>query len=323
MPDRKAEITVFLQGTPYADWAQTAIPGDASARRYARLTHGEQCVILMDDPPGEGASTAPFERIAKHLVAHGLAAPNVLAHDATKGLMLITDLGAKDFATTLKIEPKLQPKLYRAATDVLIHLRTVPAPDALIHMTPKVSAEMIGILGDHYSSSPVDDLMTEVETALINHTPHPQTLALRDYHVENLIWRPDKGGLDRVGLLDFQDAFIAPEGYDLASLLRDARRDVPHTIVEEIIDYYISKTNASASFRTQLAVLGVQRNLRILGVFARLAKDQGKTRYLRFMPRVWNNILKDLSDPALRRLSEAVHDCVPPPSPRQLEGLKP
>jgi Predicted phosphotransferase related to Ser/Thr protein kinases len=152
--------------------------------------------------------------------------------------------------------------------------------------------------------------------------PTPDTLALRDYHAENLIWRPDLDGLARVGLLDFQDAFVAPLGYDLASLLRDARRDVPDDICAAMVAHFMAATGAGAEFPAQLACLGAQRNLRILGVFARLATEMGKTRYIPMIPRVWAQLQKDLAHPALSDLRDVVADLLPPPDAALLARLQ-
>jgi aminoglycoside/choline kinase family phosphotransferase len=190
-------------------------------------------------------------------------------------------------------------------------------------MTPKVGADMIMLTGEHYARRDLTGLRDTLERALTGFAPNADTLALRDYHAENLIWREAHKATDRVGLLDFQDAFVAPAGYDLASLLRDARRDVPDDIADEMINHFTQKTGADATFRTQVACLGVQRNLRILGVFARLSKEMGKTRYLQFIPRVWGNIIADLNDPALAELRQAVLDHIPAPTPAYCEGLMP
>ncbi|WP_108813302.1 aminoglycoside phosphotransferase family protein [Loktanella sp. Alg231-35] len=321
MVDRATLIKEFLQNSPWVDWDQTPITGDASSRRYLRLHRGDKTVILMDAPPENGEDTTKFAELAAFLNSNNLSAPKVLAHAPDIGLMVIADLGTMDFAAVLKGKPADQATLYDAAVDVLITLKTLSAPQGLPVMTPQVGAQMIDILGTHYTRSSVTELCAEVECALATHAPNPDTLALRDFHAENMIWRPDHKGNDRVGLLDFQDAFIAPEGYDLASLLRDVRRDIPRDVVAQTIDNYCARTNAPANFRTQLACLGVQRNLRILGVFARLATDHQKPRYLAFMPRVWTNILHDLGDPALDRLKRAVLATAPPPTTDILNGL--
>lgn len=299
------------------------IAGDASARRYLRLCHEDQSVILMDAPPTQTTQTAAFVRLAQFLKDQGLCPPEILATDQTNGLIVMRDLGPSDYAAWLKSYPTDESILYRSALDVLIKLDKIMPFTGLTLMTPQVGAEMVTISCTHYAKVPAADLQSEMYKALAELVPDPTTLALRDYHAENLIWRADREGLNRVGLLDFQDAFIAPAGYDLASLLRDARRDVAPGLASEMISYFVEKTRAPDSFRSQVACLGVQRNLRILGVFARLSKDIGKTRYLAFLGRVWDHIMQDLQDPALANLRQVVNDTLPPPTPALLDRLRP
>ena len=321
MPDRGATITEFLAGSEWQDWTQTPLAGDASARRYLRLSSGAKTVILMDAPTENGEDTRPFVVIASFLHAQGFAAPRILAHDPAKGLLLLSDLGTTDFVQWLRHSPSDEKMLYQSATDILLRLEDIAPPSHLKRMTPAVGAEMVRIVGTHYSHTSTDDLCAELHHALATYAPDPTVLALRDFHAENLIWREGKASDKRVGLLDFQDAFIAPPGYDLVSLLRDARRDVSPTVVEDIIDYFASRTRAKGPFRTSLACLGVQRNLRILGVFARLVSELGKTRYVDFMPRVWGHIIRDLQDPALITLRQVVMDTVPEPTPEKLREM--
>ena len=319
MTDRDDLIRAFLTASRWCDWHQTPIAGDASARRYFRLTDtAGQSVIVMDAPLGSGQSTTHFAQMCTHLQAQGLCPPQVFAHDPDVGLMVIADLGSDDFAAWLRLHPSDQKTLYSAAIDVLAHLDKSAIPVGLTHLTPEVAADMVDIVGSHYARHPLPDLHSAISKAFTAHVGPPNTLALRDFHAENLIWRPQHASTDRVGLLDFQDAFVAPAGYDLASLLRDVRRDVPAELAEEMITYFCSKTNVGPNFRVQLACLGVQRNLRILGVFARLATEHGKTGYLKFMPRVWAYILADLAHPALARLRDVVHDTVPAPADTHL-----
>lgn len=323
MIDRSDAIQAFLADSEWQGWAQTPLAGDASARRYLRLYSDLGTAILMDAPPEYGEDTRPFVEIATLLHDHGFAAPRVLAHDPFEGLLLLSDLGKTDFVQWLSQAPSDEAMLYRSAADILLGLEKVDPPSHLKCMTPTVGAEMVSIVGTHYSNASTDDLCVQMHHALAEFAPEPSVLALRDYHAENLIWRADQTGDQRIGLLDFQDAFIAAPGYDLASLLRDARRDVSLTVVDEIIDHFAARTQAKGPLRTSLACLGVQRNLRILGVFARLVTDIGKPRYLEFMPRVWGHILEDLKDPALADLRQAVMDTVPEPSPRKLAELTP
>jgi aminoglycoside/choline kinase family phosphotransferase len=237
--------------------------------------------------------------------------------------MVISDLGDHDVVQWIDAHPDQEQALYCTAADILMKLADCSPPDGLNRMTPDVGAEMIMVVGEHYTSRDLTDLHHEMKSALERHAADANTLSLRDFHAENLIWREAHNGTDRIGLLDFQDAFIAPAGYDIASLLRDARRDVPQAVVDNTLDYFMKKSGAAPTFTTQVACLGVQRNLRILGIFARLSKQMGKTRYLQFLPRVWANILSDLDHPALGGLRGAVLEAIPEPTPTFCEGLKP
>ncbi|MEL6682756.1 MAG: phosphotransferase [Pseudomonadota bacterium] len=321
MTSRSVLIKAFLAGSRWESWHQTALAGDASSRRYLRLTSGDETVILMDDPPSSGATTSQFAAVATYLSSCGLCPPHIHAHDPSLGLMIISDLGEQDFARWLIQRPKDSDMLYRAAADVLLHLKSCPPPDGLTEMTPDIGAEMVRIVGEKYAGKPADDLMEEIRLALRQLAPCADTLALRDFHAENLIWRPAMTGHSKIGLLDFQDAFIAPEGYDLVSLLRDARRDVAPTFYNTIVSYYIDRSGQKDTFRAQLACLGVQRNLRILGVFARLARDQQKPHYLSFIPRVWQYLQEDLSHPKLAAVRRVADATLPPPSADHLKGL--
>lgn len=321
MSERSAVIDAFLADSEWQNWTRKPLDGDASARRYFRLSHEGRTVILMDAPPANGEDTGPFAEIATLLKQTGFAAPEILAHDTSAGLLLLSDLGETDYAQWLAQHPADERQLYQAATDVLLGLERVAAPENLKALTPRVGAEMLEVIGPHYSKSPTDDLCAEMESALATFAPNPTTLALRDYHAENLIWRPKREGIARVGLLDFQDAIIAPAGYDLASLLRDARRDVGKEVVDGTIAYFAERTKAGRGFHITLACLGVQRNLRILGVFARLAMVMGKRRYLAFMPHVWGHIMQDAQAPELANLRQAIMDTVPEPTQTYLQGL--
>ena len=206
--------------------------------------------------------------------------------------------------------------------EILVKLEQAAPPAGLTRLTPTVGAEMIGILSHHYRTADLSRLQNCLQAALADILPEPETFALRDFHAENLIWRASETGIDRVGLLDFQDAFVAPAGYDLASLLRDARREVSPETVAATIGYYADQTGrALTRVQTEISTLAVQRNLRILGVFAKLACVDGKARYLQFMPRVWQHIMTDLARDALAPLRAAVLETLPAPTPEYLEGL--
>jgi aminoglycoside/choline kinase family phosphotransferase len=323
MYDRADLIRDFVAKTVWKNWQPNPVPGDASARRYWRLTDGKQTVILMDDAPELGGSTVPFATIAQLLKSHGLSAPHILAHDPDNGLMVISDLGNHDVAAWLRAHPEQEMGLYQTSVDVLVKLHRITPPDDLDRMTAQSGADMLDLVGAFYSRADITDLQHQMLAALEVHAPITQTLALRDFHAENLIWRNAHKGLDRVGLLDFQDAFVAPAGYDLVSLLRDARRDVGQDTAETMITYFSEQISAGPGFRTQLACVAIQRNLRILGIFGRLSLKMGKAQYLDLIPRVWGHILTDLEDPKLVQLRQAVLDTVPAPTEKLLAGLKP
>ncbi|KJZ19434.1 aminoglycoside phosphotransferase family protein [Loktanella sp. S4079] len=322
MMQRSAIIDKFIANSAWADWTRTPLAGDASGRRYERLTHNGQSVILMDDAPENGASTSKFAQITQLLIAYNLTPPEILEHEPDLGIMVLSDLGAEDFAHWLSIYPDRSLTLYRAAADVLVELAQQAAPRDLQLMTPEVGAQMVEITCTYYAQSSSSGLIDTVRDAMERLAPDANTLALRDYHAENLIWRPDQTGLKRVGLLDYQDAFVAPAGYDLASLLRDVRREIDPALAQEITTYFMAKTKAGKTFPAQLACLGAQRNLRILGVFARLASALNKPRYVNFIPRVWDNLLSDLRHPELKLLDQAVRDTLPAPENEFLTRLR-
>jgi len=148
-------------------------------------------------------------------------------------------------------------------------------------------------------------------------------LIQRDFHAENLLWLPNRTGVQRVGLLDFQDARTGHPAYDLVSLLKDARRDVPAKVERAMIARYVQNTNSDPrAFDAAYQLLGVQRNLRILGVFARLSLHFNKPHYVDLIPRTWAHLMQGLSHPALKKLRDQVLKDLPPPTPENLTVLK-
>lgn len=299
--------TRFLAATPWADWQMQEMAGDASGRRFARLTGPDgQSAILMQADPAVAGGHAAFLTCARHLTAHGLAAPEILKAEGP--FALVGDLGPDTFAQWIARHPEDETVLYSAAVDLLVALQDIPPPAGLMAIDPATGAQMLDPFFDFHApelgTEEKDTLRRALEAALSAHAPVAQTFALRDFHAENLMWRPDRQGLDRVGLIDFQDAVMAPAVYDLVSLLRDARRDVSEALYTAMRDRFAAATGADpAATAAACAVVAVQRNLRILGIFARLAQRDGKQRYLAFIPRVERMLRADLAHPALADLA--------------------
>ncbi|UWQ79327.1 phosphotransferase [Leisingera sp. S132] len=332
MTKRNTLCESFLSHTPYASWQRRPLAGDASNRRYERLTNtGGGTAVLMDAPPEKGEDVRPFIRIAEYLRAQGLSAPEILAKDVENGFLLLEDLGDDLYARVIEREPVLERELYEAATDTLVALHQAPMPE-LEPYGPRLMAEMAGlallkyrdgIQGGHDPElqSRFENQFEDILRETVKGDP---VLVQRDYHAENLLWLPDRDGVARVGLLDFQDARAGHPAYDLVSLLQDARRDVPAGIEMQMISRYIAADGADESgFRTAYTVLGVQRNLRILGVFARLSLDYGKPHYVDLIPRVWDHFIRGLEHPALAPVAGLLRDSLPAPTPQNLDKLRP
>lgn len=315
----------FIETTGWADATRTPLAGDASARRYDRLTRLSQTAILMDAPPGQSDSVADFVKIDLHLLSLDLSAPRILFEDSRQGFLLLEDLGDALYPNVIVINPALEPRLYQAATDVLIHLQAHPVALDLPNLSAQDWAEAAAFAIDWYARTPPSraDFVKTLARTLQTQADGPRVMILRDYHAENLLWLPDRHGLARVGLLDFQLAQLGQPGYDLVSLLQDARRDVSPQLEAAMIRHFASATGQDlAAFEAAYAALGAQRALRILGIFARLCLKDAKPRYLSLIPRVWGQLQRNLSHPALTDLHEVCATTLPDPTPATLQKLE-
>lgn len=330
---RPSQRDAFLKTAGWANATALPLAGDASSRRYDRLTFPGSGItaVLMDAPPDRGEDTRPFVRIAKHLSHLGLSAPDILSENCANGFLLLEDLGDAVLARLVEADPAAEVDLYRAATDVLLALHTHPAPDALPDLGIDKMAQAVDLSISWYATGcgrdpdPSDVLRVQTLTAraLEAIPPARDVLALRDFHAENLIWLPERQGAARVGLLDFQDAFAGHPAYDLVSMLEDARRDVSPSVRAEMIEHYIARSGLEPeAFRVAYATLGAQRNLRILGVFARLSMHFGKPDYVDLIPRVWAHLQSDLAHPVLSDLAGFLAKALPTPTPDRLERIK-
>lgn len=304
--------TEALAKSPYSDWVPSALAGDASSRRYWRLCDGDgSSAILMDNGSADGNSFPAFEAMSNHLCALGLIAPRILYVSEDRRFAILTDLGPETLAAHIRSVPLDEPKLLASLVDVLPLLNRKPPPPGLPLLTPDRGAQMIAPLFETAAIEAPQDLRDEIKMGIgeAMHTlcDPPTALALRDFHAENVIWRQRETGTDRFGLLDFQDAFVAPSEYDLASLLRDVRREVAPEALDMAHARFAAQSGKSlTAVSAACATLALQRNLRIYGVFARLSADMGKTRYLAFLPRTARLILEDAAHPSLARIAEPI-----------------
>ena len=248
------------------------------------------------------------------------------AQDRVQGFLLLEDLGDDLYARVLARMPEHEGALYTAAVAALAHLHATPPPDALPTYSPAMMAALAALAFDWYAGVPQSperqtarDVMARL---MMRHAPEADVLIQRDYHAENLLWLPERAGVARVGLLDFQDAMAGHRAYDLVSLLQDARRDVPPETEAAMITHYLSLTRLDpARFDSAYHVLGAQRNLRIIGVFARLCLRDGKAHYAGLIPRVWALLQRDLAHPALADLRPLIAEHLPEPTPDFLASI--
>lgn len=328
MSDRAADSDAFLQRAGWGLARRAFLAGDASDRSYDRLWLGTETAVLMDAPPGKGDDPASFLAIAGHLRRLGLSAPNCLARDLEHGFLLLEDLGDGLFARLIAADPALEPMLYAAAVDVLIQLQAAPAPPDLPDLSAADWAEAaafaldwyrFAVTGDRVDTAPFRSLLTEL---LHRHADGPRVVILRDFHAENLLWLPARAGVARVGLLDFQLAQLGQPGYDLVSMLQDARRDVSRETIEASQTRFMTASGMEERrFRPAYAALGAQRALRILGIFARLCLVAGKPGYLPLLPRVWAQLQENLTVAELAPLRRLCDQLLPAPSPEALRRI--
>ena len=294
------------------------LAGDASFRRSFRVIDEERGrrAVLMDAPP-EHEDVRPFLAIANHLDAHGLRAPKILARDLTRGLLLIEDFGDRRVNPVLAQEPALEPEVYAQAVDTLAALHRHPLPEvppydaaALqreVRLFPEWYAPAAGLNVD---AEAYDAAWDQAWQSVLARTAAAPVLVLRDYHADNLMLLDD-GGL---GLLDFQDALAGHPAYDLVSLLQDARRDVSPELEAAMIDRYLAAAGIADrdAFLADYAVIGAQRHAKVLGIFTRLWKRDGKPHYLAFQPRNWRMMERCLAHPALAGVKDWFDANVPP-----------
>ena len=299
-----AGARAFLEASGWGKADILPLAGDASFRRYFRIVDEGRHAVLMDAPPPH-EDPRPFIHVAEYLRGIGLMAPAILARDLDQGLLLIEDFGSVRMRETVDADLSLEAEIYRGVVDVLIELHRHAPPAGLKPHGLDQWLDEIGLFTDWYCPEvglevDRDSFLAAWRAVLEPVNAQGQSVTeLRDYHAENIMLLDGKTGLEGFGLLDFQDALVGHPAYDLVSMLEDARRDVSPEVEARELARYQAETGKGADFEQAYWALGAQRNTRILGVFIRLWKRDGKPHYTQFQPRMWGLLERNLAHPAL------------------------
>ena len=301
--DLRERTAAFLTAAGWQDAAIDALPGDASFRRYFRLGRADGGLAMLMDAPPPQEDIAPFIGVAAWLADNGMRAPAILAQDRAAGLVLLEDFGTTRMRDYLDSQPRDEVAVYKGAVEALVRLHALPpgpfpAYDLAVYQRETAllvewfcAARDLDVDAPSYARAWAEVLETLVQRQ------DPGLTVLRDYHAENIMLL---GALDCQGLLDFQDALVGHPAYDLVSLLQDARRDVSPALEAAMFDRYCAATGVAPDrFLADYARLGAQRNAKIVGIFVRLWRRDGKPRYLELIPRVWALLERDLAHPVL------------------------
>jgi aminoglycoside/choline kinase family phosphotransferase len=319
MSQRNEQIAAFLARHGFRAAQAVPLAPDASFRRYLRLLEGPRPAILMDAPPPE--DVRPFVRMACHLRAIGLSAPYIIAAEPEYGLVLEEDLGDGLLPTLLS--PATAGAMFDTAVDVLIAMqRTAPLPDLPCWDAAVMARTALGTLLDWWwpatFSEPAPDaarceIGAALEAMLAPVAQGPGEFVHRDFFIGNLIWLPDRKGLRRLGLLDFQNAATGHPAYDLVSLIQDSRRDIPPEIGARVVERYLAARPEldTAAFRAAMAACAAQRHLRIAGQWVRLARRDGRPHYLAYGPHTWRSLDVALAEPVAAPLGAVLDRWIP------------
>jgi N-acetylmuramate 1-kinase len=321
-------IATFLTRHGYGAARAEPLAQDASFRRYLRLIGGPRPAVLMDAPPPE--DIRPFVHIAGHLAAIGVSVPELFAADAAEGLLLEEDLG--DDLCVVASPPLAAGGwgegedwlVFDAAVDVLVAMQRAPAPTGLPVWDATMMADTAlatlfdwwwpAMFGTPAPDAARRDFAAALETMLAPIAAGPTCFVHRDFFAGNLIWLPERTGIRRIGVLDFQGAAIGHPAYDLASLLQDARRDIPEPVAEHAIARYLAARPElnPAEFRAAYAACAAQRHLRVAGQWVRLARRDRRPAYLAFGPHTWRLLERAVRDPVAAPLAVALDRWIPP-----------
>ena len=326
MTDRAHAIAAFLERHGLGPAKRRPLAGGASARRYERVEKSGGGTVILVDTPAPAEDLVPFIAIGDSLRRLGFSVPEILAAEVEDGLALQEDFGDDTLSRLLASGADPRP-LYELATDVLIELhRRFPVEEAARLGLPVYDAalftQQVALFAEVYVPAATgkaisDKDLSDLETAWAAVVPRacdgPQSLLLRDYHVDNVMRLP-RPGLQAAGIIDYQSAGLGPVAYDLVSLLEDARRDVPADLAADLLDRYLAAFPGldAAAFRRSYAVLGAVRHARIVAIFVRLALQQRRRGYLVHLPRVWRLLEGQLAKPELAPVADWFARHLPP-----------
>ncbi len=292
-----------------------SMAGDASLRSYSRIKHDKKSYILMDsslDPE----SMRGFLKVG-NVLSSGYSVPQVVAVDTDKHFAILEDLGDISYTKILQANKEMEKELYQHAVELLADLHGLSidhkAHDLILYGDDLLLNEVLLLIDWYYpflhGKEISDKLRKEFVDlwlgmfAKIHFKDH--CLVLRDYHADNLMWLSNRKGIQKVGLLDFQDAVVGSYAYDLVSLLEDARRDVDSMVVAEMLNLYLNVASVEKDkFIVDYNILGAQRNSKILGIFVRKFIRDKDIRYLAFLPRVFAYLYNDLKHPVLKPIKD-------------------
>ncbi len=320
--ERQAQCRTFLHQRGLDPRSLSPLIQDASFRRYFRLSNTDRPILLMDAPL-ELEDVGQFAKIARHLTAVGLKAPEIIDFDQEYGLLLLEDFGDDTF-TRLIAAGTDDTSLYPLAVDVLIALHSHPDAAAidlplydrnlLIQEALLLTDWYAPVIRNNTTSTEMRRSYISIWQEILDSLPEPaHSLVLRDFHVDNLMRVPPGIGTSGCGLLDFQDAVIGPMAYDLVSLLEDARRDInPNLVVSMIQRYHEAMPLLEIeNFRSWYHVLGAQRHCKVAGIFLRLLLRDGKSHYVRHIPRVMHLLEQKFTRPELLPLRQWLDFWIP------------
>ena len=324
---REFALALFLARCGWAAAEREPLAGDASGRRFTRLRRADRTAVLLDNPPGLADRVDDYVKIGRHLRRIGLSAPEIFAEDLANGFLLLEDLGDDLLSRRLMTRPQEEAALYALACDALVQMQAAPAPDGLPNLSAEDWAEAAllalsfyvrGATGQTPDPGPLRAALVQ---ALRAFGDGPRVLIHRDYFMGNLLLLP-RPGTAALGLVDFQSGQLGQPVYDLVSLLQDARRDVAPAVEAATKARFATITGAGPQFQAAYAVWGVQRALRILGIFARLCLVEGRPAYLDHLPRVMRDLRRNLAHPGLEKLDRLCEGLLPNPTPKVLSRLR-